>query len=75
MCVVDHHLLKKLFYFRQNIQNMELTERELLVQQLNFDWNSSNRSYETYVNSQETRQVDNVNTVCTVKKIMFKIIK
>ncbi|GBB99523.1 hypothetical protein RclHR1_03550003 [Rhizophagus clarus] len=41
---------------------MELTERELLVQQLNFDWNS--RSYETFphcfhVNSQEACQVDN----------------
>lgn len=41
---------------------MELTERELLVQQLNFDWNSSNKNCKMFphcfhVNSQETYQV------------------
>ncbi|PKY37598.1 hypothetical protein RhiirA4_438784 [Rhizophagus irregularis] len=40
---------------------MELTERELLVQQLNFDWNSSNKNCKMFphcfhVNSQETYQ-------------------
>ncbi|PKK76651.1 hypothetical protein RhiirC2_844996 [Rhizophagus irregularis] len=61
MYVVDHHFLTNFFtLFKKDYGkqlNMELTERELLVQQLNFDWNSSNKNPHCFhVNSQETYQ-------------------
>jgi hypothetical protein len=60
MCAVDHYFILNSYNFTLNLKdtlkqlNMDLTERELFVQQLNFDCNSYKMSPHCF---QETHQV------------------